>query len=650
MESFQYITPFIYLLLVVIWSYILYFYLRKIYKRSGVDKLLLTLLIVLAVDAFRTLFESVFFGVWYTSLSGLIPISIYNFLAQPQIVFFPKIINLLVSFIILAILIKRWIPAETSRQNEQSEMIRHRTKELQKTIDHLNSTKNDLLEQQQLFEIMLNTIPDGVVIADTKRKIILANNGMKSTFGYLPEELIGNTTEMLYADSEKYIDTGSKFYTEKSKGTDNLYLTKYKTKDGLVFPGETFGKKLHNSDGTWKGNLGIMRNVSERIEFIKEINNQRDKAQEADRLKSAFLSNMSHEIRTPMNGIVGFTSLIQKPDLSDEKRQKYLGLIQKSSVRMLSTVNNIIEISKIETGHIEITSNYVRISEQLEYLYNFFKPEVENSNMELILKNELSQDDDFIETDELKLNSILTNLIKNAIKYSHEGFITISCRKEKLDLIFSIQDSGIGIEESRREAIFDRFVQADIEDRGAYEGSGLGLSIAKSYVEMLGGKIWVESEPGKGSTFSFSIEWKQATRRIDSKKEKSEPVLTDESNSINILVAEDDHVSFLLIENILEDTKYKILRAENGKQTLEVFMSGAKIDVILMDLKMPVMDGFEATKLIRELDKDIPIIAQSAYAFAGDRKKAMECGCTDFIAKPLDQKKLIFIINSYVHA
>jgi CheY-like chemotaxis protein/anti-sigma regulatory factor (Ser/Thr protein kinase) len=280
-------------------------------------------------------------------------------------------------------------------------------------------------------------------------------------------------------------------------------------------------------------------------------------------------------------------------------------------------------------------------------MYNFFKPEAELSNMQLVLKNDLPKEDDVIKTDELKLNSILINLIKNAIKYSHDGLITIGCCREKQDIIFSIADSGIGIEESRREAIFDRFVQADIEDRAAYEGSGLGLAITKSYVEMLGGKIWVESELGKGSTFHVSITQPKTIHKVVPQKEKPTPDEGVKSKLINILVAEDEVVSTMLIESMLEDEDYKILYAENGKQALEIFNSDAEIDIILMDLKMPVMSGFEATQRIREIDQDIPIIAQSAYAFTDDRKKAIASGCTDFIAKPLDQKELIAKINTY---
>ncbi len=313
---------------------------------------------------------------------------------------------------------------------------------------------------------------------------------------------------------------------------------------------------------------------------------------------------------------------------------------------MLSTVNNIIEISKIETGQLDLHLGEVNLSDVLENQYHFFKPEVERNNMQLILNNELSTAENSIITDELKLNSILTNLIKNAIKYSHEGSITIECKAKDKKVFFSVKDTGIGIEEDRREAIFERFVQADIEDRAAYEGSGLGLAIAKSYAEILGGDIWLESTPGTGSTFYFSILSHPANADIAIMEEEVAFVPKENSKAINVLVAEDDSVSFMLVEIILADKKYQVFHAENGIQALEIFRQKPEIDVILMDLKMSGMNGFEATKKIRELDQKVPIIAQSAYAFTGDRDKAMACGCSDFISKPINHSELIEKIDS----
>jgi len=248
-------------------------------------------------------------------------------------------------------------------------------------------------------------------------------------------------------------------------------------------------------------------------EALKEANQElilaKEKAEESDRLKSAFLANMSHEIRTPMNGILGFTHLLQKPDPTGKKQKKYIDIIQKSGNRLLNTVNDIVDISRIESESVEISTSEVDINKQLEYFYSFFEPEATKKGLQFILKNDLPEKNSIIKTDLEKFNSVLTNLIKNAIKFTNQGVIELGC-KNKInqdfnELEFYVKDSGIGIPDDRMDAIFERFVQADIEDKDAVQGTGLGLAISKAYIEMLNGKIWVESKVGKGTVFYFTI-------------------------------------------------------------------------------------------------------------------------------------------------
>ncbi len=243
----------------------------------------------------------------------------------------------------------------------------------------------------------------------------------------------------------------------------------------------------------------------ERTKVFEDLLHAKNKAEESDRLKSAFLANMSHEIRTPMNGILGFAELLKEPHLSDEQQEKYIGIIEKSGERMLNIINDIVDISRIESGLMDVSLVESNINEQLEYIYSFFKPQVEAKGMQLVLSSVLPAEQAKVITDREKLFAVLTNLVKNAIKYSKEGFIEYGCRKKGSFLEFFVKDTGIGIPKDRQHAIFSRFVQADIEDIEARQGAGLGLAIAKAYVEMLGGSIWVESEEGKGSSFCFTI-------------------------------------------------------------------------------------------------------------------------------------------------
>ena len=391
----------------------------------------------------------------------------------------------------------------------------------------------------------------------------------------------------------------------------------------------------------------------ERKKAEEDLNNSLMKANESDRLKSAFLANMSHEIRTPMNGILGFTNLLRNPNISGKEQQKYVDIIQKSGNRMLSTVNDIIDISRIESGQAEISISEVNINEQLKYLHSFFKPEATKKGIQLIIKNDLSEQDNWVITDLEKLNAILTNLIKNAIKFTNKGVIELGYKINKEDgsaeLEFYIKDSGIGIPKDRQEAIFDRFVQADIEDKQANQGSGLGLAISKAYAEMLGGKIWVDSEEGKGSTFYFIIDYNSESESKSISK-NDEQILKEDNitGKLKILVVEDDKTSQDLISILVEKIAEKIINVSSGLEAVEVCRNNADIDVILMDIQLPDLNGYDATQQIREFNKDVIIISQTAYALDGDYEKSIEAGCNDYISKPIDKIELLSLIQKHL--
>lgn len=380
----------------------------------------------------------------------------------------------------------------------------------------------------------------------------------------------------------------------------------------------------------------------------REFQLQKENAIKSDKLKSSFLANMSHEIRTPMNGILGFSELLKEPNLSGDEQKNYIGMIEKSGHRMLNIINDIIDISKIEAGLMKMDIKESNINEQIEYVYTFFKPEIEAKGMKLSFKNALPANASIIKTDREKVFAIFTNLVKNAIKYSNEGEIEFGYTNRIDHLEFFVTDTGIGIPKDRQQAIFERFIQSDIEDIYARQGAGLGLTITKTYVEMLGGKIWLESEEGVGSKFYFTLPYHSES------KEKSTAVIDDfpvkeltQTTKLKILIAEDDPTSEKLISLHIKKYCKQLLIATRGNEAVDICRKNPDLDLILMDIQLPILNGYEATRQIRQFNKDVIIIAETAYGLSGDRKKAIEAGCTDYISKPIIKHELHALISKY---
>ena len=419
------------------------------------------------------------------------------------------------------------------------------------------------------------------------------------------------------------------------------------------------GEAINDTEGKLKNLWGVVQDITERKRIEEELKQAKEKAEGSDRLKSAFLANMSHEIRTPMNGILGFASLLKEPNLSGDEQQEYIAIIEKSGARMLNIINDIVDISKIESGLLEVHLTDININDKIEYIYNLFKPEAESKRLDLIFNNNFSDHEAIIETDEVKLFSIISNLVKNAIKYTDFGSIefgyqlspSISDKGQNI-LAFYIKDTGKGISPERHDAIFERFIQADIEDIEARQGAGLGLSIAKAYVEILGGRIWVESEEKKGSTFYVTIPYcAKSNKRVViensitsvNKENHFNPVASD----LKILIVDDDETSELFLDILVEKISKNVFRAQTGNDAINICRNNPDIELIFMDIKMPDMNGYEATRQIREFNQDVIIIAQTAYALIGDREKAIKAGCNDYIAKPIDREKLDAMIRKY---
>lgn len=354
-----------------------------------------------------------------------------------------------------------------------------------------------------------------------------------------------------------------------------------------------------------------------------------------------------------MNGILGFTQLLKFSDFDSSQLNEYIEIIEKSGARMLNIINDIIDISKIETGLIVARNFPTNINEQLRNIFSFFLPEANSRHLLFHCYTSLADSEAWIETDPEKFYAILSNLIKNALKFSDEGSIEFGYYK-KDDLIeFYVKDTGIGIPADRQQAIFERFIQADIEDRRAAQGAGLGLSISKAYVELLGGKIWLESQEGKGSVFYFTIPFKSVPEIKGTDNVQNISALTKygiskrPASKFKVLVAEDDEVSEKLLKIILAKCTDILFTAGSGTEVLEILSNHPDIDLIFMDIQMPEMKGLETTRRIRETNKDIVIVAQTAFGMSGDREKAIAAGCNDYISKPLKKEEVQNVLTKY---
>ena len=383
--------------------------------------------------------------------------------------------------------------------------------------------------------------------------------------------------------------------------------------------------------------------------LVERLTNEKNKAEESDRLKTAFLQNISHEIRTPLNAIVGFSSFLDNKSLNDDERKNYMDIILQSNNQLLSIIEDVLNISQIETGQLSLRESYTNPCRLIESLYEQYKPEADRKGLEFVLKKEnQSLCNETILVDETKLYQVINNLLSNAFKFTWSGFVILRCIRDKNLLKIEVSDSGIGIPESEHSKIFERFYQVDKSATRKYGGTGLGLAISKAWVSLMDGEISLFSEPGKGSTFVVSIPVKDTRPAGNPSPSEPEKGKIKKMKSVKILVAEDEESNYLFLEALLSNYGYSILRARNGQEAIDLFKKNQDVRIVLMDIKMPVMDGLAATRKIHEINPLVPVIAQTAYAFPEDREKAIEAGCNEYISKPFSREKLNSVLQKYI--
>jgi len=515
---------------------------------------------------------------------------------------------------------------------------------------YLHSIIHDVTEQKKArlqIRLLIQSIeqsPVGILITNPEGFVEFANSRMTIITGYEKEQIVGSISKILISGNGNTV-LQKRIWSIIRSGDMWKGEFEDRKKDGSVYWAKAAISPIFDDEGIIRHYILVYEDISEQKKMLSELITAKIKAEESDHLKTAFLANMSHEIRTPMNGILGFMDLLQQPGLTGDQIDEYVSIVKLSGERLLSTINDIIDISKIEAGQSILNNAPVDINELLQEQYNFFKREADKKalNFSVVL---LPPESRTISTDAHKLSSVLINLIKNALKFTRKGSITFGAYLHKNEIEFVVRDTGKGIPAGRLNSIFDRFVQADVSISRDYEGTGLGLSIAKAYVEMMGGSITVDSKVGEGTTFTFKV-----PRTITTNKEPASPgIFPDLTASLHdktILIAEDDEISYIYINRLLAPYKIKLLRAYNGREAVDLFKTSSSISLVLMDIKMPVMDGYQAVREIRETDTGTPVIALTAFAFSDDREKALAAGCNDYLSKPVKKEQLIDMLRKY---
>jgi len=422
-------------------------------------------------------------------------------------------------------------------------------------------------------------------------------------------------------------------------------------KNGKLFWESASISAVKNDQGEVTHFIAIKEDITEKKKTESFLLEAKRKAEESDGLKTAFLANMSHEIRTPMNAIVGFSELLRTGEVFGPDRDEYFNIINSSCKSLSNLIDDIIDLARIEAGQIKIIEEACNPAAIMKELSRFYEEEIRKSKKSISLELNLNIPDNLIsETDEFRLRQVLTNIIGNAFKFTQEGMISLGCiLNENNELEFSIKDTGIGIKREDIYSIFDHFRQLDGSSIRKYEGTGLGLSVSKSLVELMGGKIGVESRINEGSEFYFTIPFKP----IDSLTGSSDLNEDSWNDAFNwedkiVLVVEDNESNFEFIKAVLSKTNAQLIWADTGTKAIEIFEKTSSIDLVLMDIQIPELDGYEVTKIIKGINLNTPVIAQTAYAMSQDRDRALSAGCDDYISKPIKPLDLLNLMEKYI--
>lgn len=530
----------------------------------------------------------------------------------------------------------------------------------QQEVDALSEFVSLIMLEERHLEscrrYKLSNIKYNTVFENSIDSIILLNGGIitevNSTgcglFGYNIDDLVGNNINSLIIETEGDIGLENviNFIKESQPGDFKQEEVRFIRKDSSEFVGEINLTKLDTKEYNI---LAIIRDISKRKEYELGLIKAEEESSKANKMKSLSLASMSHEIRTPLNSIIGFSDLLLDDETTEDEKEMFSKLIQTAGKSLMQLVGDIIDISKIEAGQVTIKKVLFNVNNFLQEVLLTFRQEKEthdksNIELKLVLSDKASELE--IETDPHRLQQVFNNLLTNSLKFIDEGFIEFGYLSITPNYIqFYVKDTGVGIDTTKREKIFEQFGQDKTTYSRNHEGTGLGLSISKSFVELLGGKIWLDSEIDAGSTFYFTI---PLGLESITKSNISGSYVHDKVDWSNytIVIADDVEENYVFLKGIFNHTGINIIWAKNGQEAVDLCNSN-EIDIVLMDIRMPVMDGLKASRLIKKDNPDIHIIAQTAFANPEDKANCFKCGCDEYFKKPINHEKLFGVISKY---
>ncbi|MDX9782748.1 MAG: ATP-binding protein [Bacteroidales bacterium] len=516
------------------------------------------------------------------------------------------------------------------------------------------------MDNSKFADLLFEKNPQPMWIYDVETlRFIEVNNSAIAKYGYSRDEFLNMTIKDIRPlEDITHLIRDVKNSQEEVSLSQNVW--RHILKSGELINVEINSHKLIYQG--FQARLVTAKDVTEIIKarekekkLIEDLIEAKNRAEESDKIKTTFLATMSHELRTPLNAIIGFSDLITD-DLNKDDIDSYATTINKSGRHLLSLIEELFDISLIESGKIKLFYEEVEVADIINEIFAVISREQKlmgrkGVKISISSPSKLKRDSRIIYTDQKRLKQILVNLLKNALKFTESGYIEygyeVMIKDNSEYLKFFVKDSGIGIPHNKLKLIFEEFHQGDAVQVKNFSGAGLGLSISKKLVENLGGRIWVESKEGKGSTFLFTLPLRKPDKNIIKRGEDSMETKVYDFSGKRLLLAEDDEPSFLLLKAILKRTNIQIVRAKSGKEAVNIALEDNNISMVLMDINMPDMNGFEATEIIKKEKPHLPIIAQTAYSISGDREKILKAGCDDYLSKPINKTELFRIIEKY---